>query len=212
MAAIASFVFNPFEENTYLVYDESGDCLIIDPGCYTGKEQKELKQFIAEKNLKPVRLINTHGHTDHIFGNAFVAETWNLQPEIHRGDLILLQRAVEMGQMFGMEVESSPKPRIIPDHADTIQFGNSRLEILHTPGHSPGSISLYSKEDQWVIVGDALFMMSIGRTDLPGGNYQQLIDSIKTKLLPLGDETVVYSGHGPSTKIGFERTNNPFLN
>ena len=211
MTHVASFTFNPFQENTYILYDETKECIIIDPGCYTSAEKEELAQFIEKQGLTPVRLINTHCHIDHVFGNKFIAEKYNLALEIHEGELPVLAALPQTSAMYGVPVELSPQPGSFLTEADQLRFGNSNLEILFTPGHSPASISFYSAESKFVIAGDVLFYGSIGRTDLPGGNFQTLIASIKNKFFPLGDEVKVYPGHGPATTIGFERQNNPFL-
>lgn len=211
MIEVASFVFNPFQENTYVLYDETKDCIIIDPGCYTENERKQLKTFIKNNDLKPVALLNTHCHLDHICGNAFVANEYKLKLEAHKGEKVVLEASVAHGQMYGFVFEPSPAISKYIDEGDTIKFGNSELEILLTPGHSPASICFYSKKDGFVIGGDVLFFMSIGRTDLPGGNHQQLLNSIKEKLFVLPNEIKVYNGHGQPTQIGFEKQNNPFF-
>lgn len=211
MIHVASFTFNPFQENTYVLYDESKECIIIDPGCYTPNEQKQLKAFITKEGLNPVRLINTHCHLDHICGNAFIAEEYGLKLEAHEGEKVVLDASVAHGKMYGFDFEPSPAISTYLKESEQIQFGNSTLDILYTPGHSPASISFYCKEDGFVIAGDVLFFMSIGRTDLPGGNHQTLLQSIREQLFALPEETVVYNGHGQSTKIGFEKVNNPFL-
>ncbi len=211
MINIKSFVFGPFQENTYLLFDETNECIIIDPGCYDRPEQLLLENFIKEKQLKPVKLINTHCHLDHVFGNGFVADTYKLKLEINKLDLPVLDAYLTSANLYGLNASPSPQPSVYIDEGDIIKFGNSMLEILFTPGHSPGSITLYNREQKIMIVGDVLFYGSIGRSDLPGGNSEILIHSIKNKLLPLGDNYTVYNGHGPSTNIGFERINNPFL-
>lgn len=211
MINIKSFVFGPFQENTYLLFDETNECIIIDPGCYDRREQLLLENFIKEKQLKPVKLINTHCHLDHVFGNGFVADTYKLKLEINKLDLPVLDAYLTSANLYGLNASPSPQPSVYIDEGDIIKFGNSMLEILFTPGHSPGSITLYNREQKIMIVGDVLFYGSIGRSDLPGGNSEILIHSIKNKLLPLGDNYTVYNGHGPSTNIGFERINNPFL-
>lgn len=212
MTLVAKFTFNPFQENTYVLYDDTKSCIIIDPGCYTAEEKQELKGFIEEKELKPVRLINTHCHLDHIFGNKFVADTYGLELEIHEGEVPVLEAVPMACQVYGLPLpEPSPTPTHFIEAGDVIEFGNTRLKTLFTPGHSPASISFYCAESKFVIAGDVLFYGSIGRTDLPGGNLGTLIQSIKTELFPLGDDVVVYSGHGPDTNIGFEKANNPFL-
>jgi len=211
MMQIQSFTFNPFAENTYVLFDETHECVIIDPGCYTENERMELDEFITRKNLKPVKLINTHAHIDHILGNNHVVGKYNLNLEMHPADETVLKAATVYGEMWGIQVEPSPKVSHYLKEGDEVIFGNSRLKILFTPGHSPGSICLYDEEDQIVIAGDVLFYGSIGRTDLPGGDYDTLIGSIRKKLFVLADNVKVFPGHGPATTIGFERVNNPFL-
>lgn len=211
MISIHFFTFGPFQENTYVLFDETKECIIIDPGCYDSAERAELAAFITDKNLKPVRLINTHCHLDHVFGNGFVAEKYNLKLEINKHDQPVLDSFLKTCSLYGLNAEPSPAPSVYLNEGDKITFGNSTLEILFTPGHSPGSITFYNKEQKFMIAGDVLFYGSIGRTDLPGGSFETLISSIKDKLFPLGDDFKVFSGHGPETNIGFERKNNPFL-
>jgi len=212
MTLVAKFTFNPFQENTYVLHDETKECIIIDPGCYTQAERDELKRFIDDNGLKPVRLINTHCHLDHVFGNKFVADTYQLPLEIHEGELPVLNSLQEVCMKYGIPLpEPSPPAGGFLKEGEVLEFGNSKLDILFTPGHSPASISFFSKESKFVIGGDVLFYGSIGRTDLPGGNFATLIESIKTQFFPLGDDVKVYSGHGPETSIGFEKENNPFL-
>lgn len=209
---IQSFTFNPFQENTYIVYDESKQCIIIDPGCYNLKEQEELTSFIEEKVLTPVKLINTHCHIDHILGNRFVSEKWELELYMHKLDLPLLEKAGEIGKMYGFEeFKGSPFPKHFLGEKDTLTFGNSKFDVLFTPGHAPGHICLYSKENSLLIAGDVIFQGSIGRTDLPGGNHETLINSIITKLFPLPNSTQIFCGHGSSTNLGYEKEHNPFL-
>ena len=213
MALVAKFTFNPFQENTYIVYDETKECIIFDPGIYTDEEKKQFADFIDSAGLKPVRLINTHCHLDHVFGNKYVAETWNLGLEIHEGELPVLQAVPQICAFYGLpQPELSPEPSHFIKEGDSVTFGNSSLDVLFTPGHSPASISFFSKEGNFVIAGDVLFRQSIGRTDLPGGDLQTLLNSIRTQLFPLGDEVKVYSGHGEDTTIGYEKVHNPFLN
>jgi glyoxylase-like metal-dependent hydrolase (beta-lactamase superfamily II) len=209
---VQKFTFNPFQENTYILYDESKECIIIDPGSYSGAEQDQLFSFIESHNLKPVKLVNTHCHIDHICGNKFVADTWNLELEASLDDAYNLDLSVQAGIKYGVPIVPSPEITVDLKEGATIRFGNSELQILSTPGHSKGSLSFYAAADQFVIAGDALFQMSIGRTDLPGGDYDTLIQAIRTKLFTLPGETLVYSGHGDETTIEFEIKNNPFLN
>jgi glyoxylase-like metal-dependent hydrolase (beta-lactamase superfamily II) len=212
MTQVEKFEFNPFAENTYVVFDETGECAIFDPGCYTWEEREALQRFVEEKKLRPVRLINTHCHLDHVFGNAFVARTWNLGLEIHADELLVLQRFPQTAQMYGIPfAEMSPMPTRFIETGEVIEFGNTRLKTLFTPGHSPASISFYCEEGGFVIAGDVLFLESIGRTDLPGGDFDTLIYSIRSQLFTLPDETVVYPGHGPATTIRHEKEYNPFL-
>lgn len=211
MITIQSFTFNPFSENMYILYDETKEALIIDPGCYTQLEKEELAKFILETGLKPVKLLNTHAHIDHVLGNNFVAAKYGLKLEMHEADADLLRSAPVYGQMWGIKPEPSPEPSAFLNEGDVVRFGNSKLDVLFTPGHCPGSITFFSSDEKFAIVGDVLFYGSIGRTDLPGGNHELLISSIREKLFPLGDDIVVYPGHGPSTTIGFEKQHNPFL-
>jgi len=211
MLEVKTFTFNPFEENTYVLFDETKECVIIDPGCYTEEEKKELESFISDNKLKPVKLLLTHGHIDHILGNNFVTAKYNLQIEMNKHDVPLLKAAPVYGEMWGIRCEPSPDASQLLDEGDVVSFGNSKLNVFFTPGHSAGSICFYNRENDFVIGGDVLFYGSIGRTDLPGGNFETLIRSIKEKLYHFGDSCRVYSGHGPDTTIGFERQNNPFL-
>ncbi|PSR12591.1 MAG: MBL fold hydrolase [Bacteroidetes bacterium] len=212
MAQVVQMTFNPFQENTYLVYDETGECVIFDPGCYDAAERRALSQKIEELDLKPVRLVNTHCHLDHVFGNKYVADTYKLPLEIHKLEVPVLASVPMVCQMYGLPVpEKSPAPGNLLQEGDVLAFGNTQLEMIFTPGHSPGSLSFYCRKDKFLIAGDVLFYGSIGRTDLPGGDHDTLIASIKDKLLPLGDDITVYSGHGPATRMGYERKNNPFL-
>ncbi|NQY68462.1 MAG: MBL fold metallo-hydrolase [Flavobacteriales bacterium] len=212
MIEIKSFVFNEFQENTYILFDESNECIIFDPGCNNESEENQIYGYISEKKLKPVRLINTHCHIDHVLGNKFIADTYSLPLEIHKDELFMLEAVTMVGAKYQIHVTESPKPSSYLNENDVIKFGNSTLNILFTPGHSPGHLTFYNEEENIAIVGDVLFQNSIGRTDLPGGNYETLIKSIKEQLMPLHDDTLVYPGHGPSTTIGVERNVNPFLN
>lgn len=212
MTQVKTFSFNPFQENTYVLYDETKACAIFDPGCYYGHERKVLQQFIADLGLKPQYLINTHCHLDHVFGNRFVAQTYGLKLSAHRGEQEVLDRLIPVCKMYGIpNVEDSPLIEDFLEAGTSISFGQTTLKLLWTPGHSPASLSFYNERDGFVVAGDVLFQQSIGRTDLPGGDYETLIASIKRELLVLPDDTVVYSGHGPSTRIGQERKFNPFL-
>ena len=209
---IHQITFNTFQENTFILWDNTGDCIIIDPGCYEKNEELELVDFINKNNLNPVKLINTHCHIDHILGNKFVSEKWDLELYMNKIDLPLLEGAGDIARMYGFEnYKGSPYPKHYLEEGDILEFGESKLEILFTPGHAPGHICLFNKEEGFIVSGDVLFNGSIGRTDLPGGDFDTLIESIKTKLLCLQDDTEVFCGHGPSTSIGRERLSNPFL-
>lgn len=212
MISIKTFIFGPFQENTYLLFDETKECVIIDPGCYDDKERTTLETFISGNNLNPVKLLNTHCHLDHIFGNGFIASKYKIQPAINKLDKPVFDSYLTSASLYGLIALPSPEPTIFLNEGDLVKFGNSSLEILHAPGHSPGSNVFYCREQKFMVVGDVLFYGSIGRSDLPGGNSNTLISSIINKLFPLGDDFTVYSGHGPTTTIGFERKNNPFLN
>ena len=211
MLSVRSFTFNPFEENTYILYNESNQCCIIDPGCYFPEERDGLKTFFEKTGLKPVLLLNTHCHIDHVFGNRFIHDTWGLTLHIHEKERPVLDRAEEFGIEWDTPFENYQGNIIYLKESEKIKLGNDELEIRFTPGHSPGSISFYNEAGKFVIGGDVLFNMSIGRTDLPGGDYDTLINSIQTQFFTLPDETKVYSGHGPITTIGFEKMNNPFV-
>jgi glyoxylase-like metal-dependent hydrolase (beta-lactamase superfamily II) len=209
---IESFVFNPFMENTYLAYDDTLECVIIDAGCFTILEQERLKHAIEEKKLVVKHLINTHLHLDHVFGNGFVFRTFGIKPEAHAADEFLLDQLPAQSAIFG--VTFNEKPQSIGHYLndeDTISFGHCTLKAIHVPGHSPGSLCFYNESDHILFAGDVLFRGSIGRTDLPKGNYDQLIEGIQNRLLTLPENTLVYSGHGESTTIGHEKRENPYL-
>ncbi len=208
---VKQFTFNPFDENTYVLYDDTGQCAIVDPGCYDRNEQDELTAFISEEKLTPVRLINTHCHLDHVFGVPFVTEHYGLPLEIHEGELVVLNFAQQSGMMYGTPVGVMPAPGRFIREGETITFGNTSLEVLLTPGHSPASICFYDRKGGNLISGDVLFSGSIGRTDLPGGDYATLMLSITQQLMTLPDSVVVYPGHMESTTIGHERITNPFI-
>ena len=211
MLQIKSFVFSPIQENTYILYNASNDCIIIDPGCYFDEEKETLINYIEKMELKPKMLLNTHCHLDHIFGNKFIAQKYGLSLQIHADEKAVLEYAPTSGLMYDMPFDNYTGDLVFIKEGHTIKLGNDELKVLLTPGHSPGSLSFYCEKDGFVISGDALFYRSIGRTDLPGGHHQTLIDSIKKQLLVLPGNTKVYSGHGPATNIEDERTGNPFL-
>ena len=209
---IKIFIFNPFMENTYLVWDNTKEAAIIDCGCLYKEEQVDLQNFIKENNLIVKCLINTHLHLDHQFGNAFAANAFGVLPKAHRSDEKLIENLVSQAMIFGIpqKIEAQKLGGYIED-GDEIKFGNIALKAIHILGHSQGGLCFYSEKDKILFSGDVLFAGSVGRTDLPGGNFEQLIESIKTKLLVLPEDTVVYSGHGGKTTIGTEKKNNPFL-
>lgn len=211
MISVQSFTANPYQENAYVLFDESNECIIIDPGAYTSQEQNELSHFIESSQLKPVKLLNTHCHIDHVLGNAFVHSMYGLLPEFHSLELELLHAIPGYAPQMGIRYELSPLPETFLPETGNIAFGQSTLELIFAPGHSPGHLCFHSPVDNFLIGGDVLFYQSIGRTDLPGGNHQQLLDNIKHKLFNLPTDCVVYPGHGPSTQIGFEKAHNPFL-
>lgn len=212
MIQIKKLTFNPFQENTYVLYDETKECVIIDPGCYTKEEQQKLVSFISDNNLKPVKLINTHCHIDHVLGNNFVSQTYNLELGIHKDDLVTLNSVPTYCHLYGFEAyQLSPEPSYFLNEGDKIEFGNSVLDIIFCPGHAPGHVVFYNKKQQFVINGDVLFQGSFGRVDLPGGDFSTLKQSITTKMFALPDETVVYTGHGGETTIGTEKIYNPIL-
>jgi len=211
MLSVKTFTFNPVQENTYVLYNEAKQCCIIDPGCYFNEEKDELKNFVLQNSLTPVLLLNTHCHLDHVFGNKWVAETWGLTLHLHENEKQLLDFAPQSGEMWQMPFENYQGKLIFIKEGTTISIGQDKLEIRFTPGHSPGSVCFYYEAGGFVIGGDVLFNGSVGRTDLPGGDFNTLINSIQTQLFTLPDETKVYSGHGSVTTIGYEKMNNPFV-
>jgi len=212
MLKIKSFVFSPIQENTYLLYNEFNDCIIIDPGCYFPGEQDELKAFITQSKLTPRVLLNTHCHLDHVFGNKFVAETYGLTLHLHEKEKKLLDYAPTSGLVYNMPFDNYAGSYHFLKETDVVKLGDDELAVIEAPGHSPGHICFYCAKQHFIISGDVLFNRSIGRTDLPGGNHEALLKNIREKLFVLPGETVVYSGHGPETTIGEEKKYNPFLN
>ncbi len=211
MLTVKSFCFNPFSENTYLVTAPGGDCAIIDPGCYSDLERAQLKDYILKNALNPVLFLNTHCHLDHVFGNNFVHRTWGLTLQFHSAEQPVLDYASVAGDMYQVPCERYVGSSSYLEAGDTWQLGGIPVSCLFTPGHSPGSLSFYCAEAGWVISGDVLFQGSVGRTDLPGGNMDQLLQSIREQLYVLPADTIVYSGHGPATTIGAEMRTNPFV-
>jgi len=211
MISIERLVFNAFQENTYIVFDDTCECLIIDPGCQESYEEQRLASFINSNNLKPVGHLYTHGHIDHILGNGYVYNTWGLKPVMHKDSIPIFMNAGDHGRMFGIEVNEIIEPKEFIEEGDFIRFGNSGLKVLDTPGHVDGHVCFVCQDAQAVIVGDVLFKDSIGRTDLPTGDFDVLSHSIRKKLYTLDANYVVYPGHGPETSIGHEMSNNPFV-
>lgn len=211
MLTVKSFVFSPIEENTYVLFNEKNHCAVIDPGCYFNDEKEKLQQFISNNKLQPMLLLNTHCHLDHVFGNKFIAENYKLTLHLHQKEEQMLELAPASGLMYNIPFDNYTGDLIFLKEGDKIKLDDDELEVLFTPGHSPGSICFYCRKQHFVIGGDVLFQQSIGRTDLPGGDHQTLLNSIRQKLFVLPDETIVYSGHGPATTIGEEKKYNPFL-
>lgn len=211
MITVAKFMVNQLGENSYILSDESGECIFVDPGFYFDEERDEVRAYIAENKLTPVKIANTHCHFDHVMGVEFLRKEYGIPFYAHKEDAFLVDRANAQAQMFGMEMEPVQPADLFFDEGEKVSFGQSELEIIHVPGHAPGHVVFYSKADNFVVVGDVLFYGSIGRTDLPGGDYDTLISGIKNKLFQLPDDTKVYSGHGPETTLGFEKNTNPFL-
>ena len=212
MLQVHSFVFNPFGENTYVVYDETRKCVIVDPGCSSSAESNQLMGFIDSCQLEPLMVINTHGHIDHIIGNEPIKKHYGIKVAAHPEVKSDFDRSKHQAMMFGMPlVQECKLPEVDLEDGETIQVGNGVLEVIATPGHAEGSISLYAPAEGWVITGDALFCRSIGRTDFPGGNYDTLRESIRTRLFTLPDDTVVLCGHGEQTSIGEEKDFNPYV-
>jgi len=212
MIEIKSFTFNAFQENMYLLIDtDTKACIVVDPGCNNDQENNTLLAYISEQELQPVRLINTHCHIDHVLGNHLIADRFDLSLEAHKGEEAVLAMCQQVSSMYGIPYTESPKISGYLADGESFIFGEQQIDILFTPGHSPASICLSIPSQKILIGGDVLFSGSIGRTDLPGGNFDTLIHSIKSKLWPLDDDTVVYSGHGPQTMIGVEKKTNPFL-
>ena len=211
MFSVKVFIFSPIQENTYVLYNEGRDCLIIDPGTYFPEEKKELADFISTNGLRPKGLLNTHCHLDHVFGNSWIASDYGLVPQIHPKEKQVLEYAPVSGLMWGLPFDNYGGPLEFIQEGGTIRLGDDLLKILFVPGHSPGHVCFYCEAQAFVIAGDTLFMGSIGRTDLPGGDYDTLIGNIKSQLLTLPDSVIVYSGHGERTTIGTEKKTNPFL-
>ncbi len=211
MITVTSFTFGPLAENTYLLHNENGELIIIDPGCYTAAERKVVSDFIADNKLSPKLLLNTHCHLDHVFGNKFIAGTWKLSPWLHDAEQPVLENAPLSGLQWGLPFDGYTGPLQFLREGDIVSLGEDTLKVIFAPGHSPGHCCFYCAGQHFVIGGDVLFRMSIGRTDLPGGDPDVLLNSIRRELFTLPGETKVYPGHGEPTTIAFEMKHNPFL-
>jgi glyoxylase-like metal-dependent hydrolase (beta-lactamase superfamily II) len=212
MLKVHTLTYNPWQENTYILAAENGNCIIIDPGCLNTEEHQHLIDYLKEHHLSPQRLFNTHLHLDHVFGNRFVCEHFNLGAEAHKDDEFWIEQTVPYAAQMGMHIAQNPPAlKAYFKHDQQIEFEGSVIKVMHVPGHSPGGIVFYCEKEGFVIAGDVLFKESVGRADLPGGDFDTLIAGIKNNLLTLPDNVVVYSGHGPSTTIGHEKTHNMFF-
>ncbi len=211
MLEVKIFVLSPVLENTFVVYYNSLYCCIIDPGCYYGNERNELKDFIDKLSLRPNYLLNTHCHLDHVFGEKFIHETYNLVPHIHKNEKEMLELAPLAAIRWNLPFDAYKGEVNYLTEGDAVRLGDDILKVIYAPGHSPGHICFYCEAQKFILSGDVLFRQSIGRTDLPGGDFETLITSIREKLFVLPSEVTVYAGHGPETTIGFEKKSNPFL-
>ncbi|HEY5464720.1 MAG TPA: MBL fold metallo-hydrolase [Hanamia sp.] len=212
MFQIKVFTFNPVHENTYVLYNQYLECIIIDPGCYFDAEKEELKSFINLNKFQPKILLNTHCHLDHVFGNKFIADEYKVTLKTHLLEKQVLEMAPTSGLMFNLPFDNYQGDVIFLEEGDIISLREDQLKVIHAPGHSPGSICFYCEKQHFIIGGDVLFQNSIGRTDLPYGSHEDLVKNIKGKLFTLPDDVKVYPGHGPATTIGIEKKENPFLN
>ena len=211
MIRIKKFTFNPFQENSYVLINDKHECIVVDPGCFNSSEERELSNYIESERLTPTHLINTHFHIDHVLGNSYIADKYNLPVTAYNSEIDMVAMAERSAELYGIPYKSSPKPTSFLNEGDTINFGSSELKVLFVPGHSPDHIVLVCKAEDFMIGGDVLFKGSIGRTDLPGGNHHDLIDNIENKIFTLPGSIIVYSGHGPETTIGEEKMTNPFF-
>ncbi|MDA0315484.1 MAG: MBL fold metallo-hydrolase [Bacteroidetes bacterium] len=211
MLHIKCFTFNPFQENTYLLYDEEGTAALIDPGCYTQEERRELEAFMIEEGLQVTQLLNTHCHIDHVLGNAWAIDRFQVSLQIHALEVAVLKSVEVYAPNYGFldYVPSTASSFLV--EGQEIQIGNELLRCLFVPGHAPGHLVFYHKASKRCIAGDTLFRGSIGRTDLPGGDPSLLLEKIKSQLFVLPEETLIFPGHGPETSIGYEKKNNPFV-
>lgn len=211
MVHLHHFTFNPFQENTYVLYNDQKQAFIIDPGCYTKIEQKQLLAFIQDHQLTPVALLNTHCHLDHVFGNQFIADTFQLPAIFHKNEQVIIDRLPEVGIKWGIPCQAFTGKVQYIEHGQIISLGADTFKVLLTPGHSPGSVCFYNAEQSIIIGGDLIFKDGVGRTDLPGANPLDLIKSIKDVILPLPENCTIFSGHGPATTIAREKEHNPYI-
>lgn len=210
MLEVTRFVFNPFQENTYLLHDETLACVVVDPGCYEKEEEQELVQYIDAQQLNVVMILNTHCHIDHVLGNAFAKDRFKVPLYIHKLEEPYLRAVSSYASNYGFyQYRETISDGFLTEHQE-IAFGNRKIKVIFTPGHAPGHVAFYHAESRKLLGGDVLFYNSIGRTDLPGGNSTTLIESIHNKLFTLPDDVIVYPGHGQETTIGFEKRTNPF--
>lgn len=213
MINVSIHTFNAFQQNTSVVSDESGNCVIIDPGCFSKYEENELTQFIESAGFNPKAILNTHAHIDHVLGNHFVSSIFDIPLYLHRDDLTTLRSVSNYAHLYGFEgYKISPEPTFILEDGQTLTFGNICFKVMHTPGHSPGHVVFIDSANNFVINGDVLFRGSFGRTDLPGGDFETLKSTILNKMFSLPEDMTVYCGHGPSTTIGAEKESNYILN
>jgi hydroxyacylglutathione hydrolase len=213
MINVSIIPFNAFQQNTSIVSDEDGNCVIIDPGCYSSQEENILMTFIEENQLKPLAVLNTHAHIDHVLGNQFVTEKYGTLLYLHSGDLYTLRSVANYAHLYGFEgYKLSPEPTHFLENEQTLQFGKIIFKVKHTPGHAPGHVIFINEQDNFVINGDVLFKGSFGRTDLPGGDFETLKETIMNIMFKLPDNMRVYCGHGPETSIGNEKVSNYILN
>lgn len=208
---IARLVFNPLMENTYILWDATRECIIVDAGAFSERENAMLEEFIARHSLRPVKVVATHGHFDHTMGVGFVKERYGVEFVCSAKDNFLIENAATSAGIFGVKTGAIPLPDTDIDTIEELRFGETSLRIIPTPGHTPGHVSLYEPQSKIVLTGDTLFRESIGRTDLPGGDYSWIMRSIIDRLLPLGDEVKIYPGHGEESDIGHESLYNPFV-
>jgi len=211
MLQLRYFTFNPFQENTYLLYNDAGEAIIVDPGMYDARERSAIKNFLTANDLQLVKLLNTHTHIDHVFGNKFILDEYGLKPWLHKDEIKVLESAERSAQIYQLDYDHSAEVEGFLEEGDEIQIGESILKCLFVPGHAPGHLVFVNEEENYLIGGDVLFRGSIGRTDLPGGDHETLLKMIREKIFTLPEEMKVFPGHGDPTTVGYERENNPFF-